>query len=179
MLLLTAQRRGEVAQMRWRDVDLEAELWTLKAAQTESGRPHNVPLSGPVVDILGAMGRFKGDYVFTTSGERPISGFSKAKIRLGKVMLDARREWDPDATEMEHWTVHDLRRTAATHMAGANVPPHVLAALLGHSPGRIMGVSAIYIRHRYLKERREALEAWGAYVLGLVEPRKAERQYGN
>ena len=79
---------------------------------------------------------------------------------------------DPGATEMEHWTVHDLRCSAATHMAAANVSPHVLSSLLGHSPGRTMGISAVYIRHRYLEERRQALEAWANHVLDLVKPTK-------
>ena len=174
IIILTGQRRGEVARLRWQDLDLEAGLWTMKADKTKSGRIHDVPLSDQVLDILRNMGRFEGGFAFsTTSGQRPISGFSKAKVRLGDVMLAARRETDPDATEMEHWTVHDLRRTAATHMAGANVPPHVLSAILGHSPGRTMGISAVYIRHQYLDERRAALEAWGAYVLDLVRPARA------
>ena len=180
LLILTAQRRAEVAEMRWQDLDLEAGLWTMKAEGTKSGRIHDVPLSSPVLDILENMPRFEGDFVFsTTGGEKPISGFSKAKSRLGAVIKARRRELDPTATEMANWRIHDLRRSGATHMAAANVPPHVLAAILGHSPGRTMGISAIYIRHRYLKERREALKEWAGYVLGLVEPRKAERQYGN
>ena len=175
ILILTAQRRGEVAKLRWQDLDMAARLWTLKAAQTKAGRIHDVPLSSPVLDILESLGRFEGDYVFSpTSGQKPINGFSKAKARLGKAILKARKEQDEAAGEMAAWRLHDLRRSAATHMAKANVPPHVLAAILGHSPGRTMGVSAIYIRHRYFEERKQALEAWAAYVEGLVRPEKVK-----
>jgi len=176
VLLLTAQRRGEVAAARWQDLDLESGLWTMEAEKMKSGRIHDVPLSGPVLDILHTLARFEGgDYVFTTTGgHRPISGFSKAKTRLGKVILSTRRESDPDAEQMPRWTVHDLRRTAATHMAEANVPPHVLAAILGHFPGRTMGISAIYIRHQYFEERRQALEQWAAHVLDLVTSEKVK-----
>ena len=169
ILILTAQRRGEVASLRWHDMDLEAGLWTMAAGHTKSGRIHDVPLSGPVLGILESIGRFEGDYVFTTtSGQKPINGFSKSKARLE----EARRKLNPAAAEMADWRVHDLRRTAATHMAKANVPPHVLAAILGHSPGRTMGISAVYIRHRYLEERRQVLEEWGDYVVALVRPAK-------
>ena len=179
ILILTAQRRGEVAQMRWRDLDLEAGLWTMGAAHTKSGRMHDVPLSGPVLHILESIGRFEGDYVFTTtSGQKSVNGFSKCKARLGAVMLQARREADPDAAEMANWRIHDLRRSGATHMAQANVPPHVLAAILGHSPGRTMGISAVYIRHRYHEERRQALEEWAAHVLGLVNPTEKVKMAG-
>ena len=173
VLILTAQRRGEVARMRWQDLDLEAGLWTMKSDRTKSGRIHDVPLSGPVLAILENMPRFEGDFVFsTTGGQKPINGFSKAKVRLSAVMMARRRKLDSAAEEMDPWTVPDLRRSAATGMAKANVPPHVLAAILGHSPGRTMGISAVYIRHRYLEERRQALESWGAYVLDLVRHEK-------
>ncbi|MEX0758606.1 MAG: integrase arm-type DNA-binding domain-containing protein, partial [Tistlia sp.] len=73
LLLLTAQRRNEVAEMRWRDVDLDNGLWTLRGEATKAGRSHEVPLSEQAVEILKALPRFKeGDYVFsTTFGARP------------------------------------------------------------------------------------------------------------
>ena len=177
LLILTAQRRGEVASMRWRDVDLEASLWKLPKESVKSGRAHDVPLSPPVVELLTGLPRFdRGDFVLTTtSGERPVGGFAKAKARLDKAIIEARKEAaenrgeDPSRVEPPpRWTMHDLRRSVATAMAKANVPPHVLASLLNHSPGRTLGISAIYIRHRYLAERREALEKWGEHVLSLI-----------
>jgi integrase len=173
LLILTAQRRGEVASMRWRDVDLNAGLWTLPREAVKSGRVHDVPLSPPVVALLAGLPRFtKGDYVLTTtSGEKAVNGFSKAKARIDAEILKAREEAAAGAKVKPPpgWTMHDLRRSAATHMAKANVAPHVLAALLNHSPGRTLGISAVYIRHRYQEERRAALEAWAEHVLALVE----------
>ena len=173
VVLLTAQRRGDAAGMRWQDLDLENGLWTLQAAQTKAGRIHDVPLSGPVLELLERLPRFEGEYVWTTtSGEKPINGFGKAFKRINAAILEARKKDNPQAKPIEDWKVHDLRRSAATHMAKANVPPHVLAAILNHSPGRTMGISAVYIRHKYASERREALEAWAGHVMELAKPER-------
>jgi integrase len=164
-LTLTVQRRGEVARIRWEDLDLKAALWTLPAEATKPGRLHDVPLSSTAVGILGALPHFDGPYVFsTTSGRKPISGFSKAKAALDAKILERRQEQDPRAKGQADWRLHDLRRSASTWMAEVGVPPHVLSAILNHSPGSAQGVTAIYNRFRYLEERRQALEAWAENI---------------
>jgi integrase len=170
-LVLTAQRRGEVATMRWPDIDLERALWTLPKEATKAGRIHDVPLSAAALDILKSLPRFtKGDYVWTTtSGEKAINGFSKAKARLDKETLKRRNDAGLKGN-IADWTLHDLRRTAATCMAKAGVPPHVLAAILNHTPGSTQGVTSIYNRFRYSEERRQALEKWALYVVSLEKP---------
>lgn len=181
-LILTAQRRGEVADMRWRDVDLDGALWTLPKEATKAGRIHDVPLSDAAVELLKNLPRFtKGDYIFTsTSGEKAINGFSKAKERIDAATLKHRKETaalagaDVDKVKnLAAWTMHDLRRTAATLMAKSGVPPHVLAAILNHTPGSTQGVTHIYNRFRYSEERRAALQDWADYVLSLSAKPKA------
>ena len=76
---------------------------------------------------------------------------------------------------MPHWTVHDIRRTAATGMARLGVPPQVADALLNQKGGVISGVAAVYIRYSYLDERREALETWEAHVVSLLGLDSASR----
>jgi integrase len=71
---------------------------------------------------------------------------------------------------IEHFTIHDLRRTAATGMAGLGIAPHVVDRILNHSTGKISGVARIYNRHEYLAECRIALEAWAGHVEGLITP---------
>ncbi|MDA2927999.1 integrase arm-type DNA-binding domain-containing protein [Acidobacteria bacterium AH-259-G07] len=180
LLILTAQRRSEVANMNWEDVNLEADLWTLPSTATKAGRVHDVPLSLAALEILESLPRFAGPYIFTTTGgEKPINGFSKAKARMDAEILRRRQEatekagLEPSQVKgIGNWTIHDIRRTAATDMAKAGVPPHVLAALLNHTPGRTMGISAIYIRHRYAEERRQALETWAEYVISLTKAKE-------
>ena len=172
LLTLTAQRRGEVASMRWQDVDLDGALWTVPAEMTKPDRVHDVPLSGPAIDLLNSLPRFEsGPFIFsTTSGAKPISGWSKAKLRLDAKIIEGRKE------RLTDWTLHDLRRTAATHMAKAGVPVPVLSAILNHSPGSVQGITAIYNRFRYTEERRQALESWADFVLTLAEPKLKKRK---
>ena len=98
LLMLTGQRRGEVCRMRWSDVDLEERLWVM--GDTKGGRPHAVPLVERACAILGGLPRL-GTHVFSTRGDRPVSGLSKAKRRLD------------EASGIEGWIFHDLRQDGA------------------------------------------------------------------
>jgi integrase len=161
LLLLTAQRRDEVGSISWSEVNLESGLWTLPRERAKNDRAHEVPLSRLAREILDTAPRIDGSqFIFTTTGQRPASGFSKAKQRLDVQMPQG----------LPTWTLHDLRRTAATRMAKLNVPPHVVDRILNHVSGTIRGVAAVYNRHAYLDERKAALEAWGRYVENLVRP---------
>lgn len=156
-LLITGQRRDEVAGMCWSDIDLEGKVWTLPREFTKSDRLHEVPLSPLAIEILEAVPRM-GDYVFTTTGNRPISGFSKAKQRTVKL------------SEIRDWRLHDLRRTAASGMARLSIAPHVVEKVLNHASGTISGVAAIYNRHGYTEEKRHALNTWSRAVETIIRP---------
>lgn len=147
LMLVTGQRRDEIARMRWDDIDTDKALWTLSREQTKSDRLHEVPLSSLALEILEIVPR-TGDYVFTTNGKTPISGFSKAK-----------RELD-EAADITDWRLHDLRRTVASGMARIGIAPHVIEKVLNHAGGQISGVAAIYNRHGYAEEKQQALNAW-------------------
>ena len=111
LLLLTGQRRPEVAGMVWSEIDLEGKLWTIPKVRSKSKREHIVPLSAPALTVLNEPPLF-GDEAFvftTTGGRRPVSGFSKAKARAN------------DLSKIENWRLHDLRRTVRTEMARLGV----------------------------------------------------------
>jgi integrase len=168
MLLLTAQRLNEVAGMRWSELDLAAALWTLPAGRAKNGQAHHVPLSVPAVNLIRTLPRLAGsDMVFTTTGTTPISGFGRAKRRLDAAMLAILRHEakergeNPEAIKgLPDWRFHDIRRTATTGMAQLGVAPHVADRILNHVQGAIRGVAAVYNRHTYLTERRQALDLW-------------------
>ena len=153
LLIFTGQRRSEVAEMRWSEVDLERAVWTIPASRAKNGQVHEVPLSAPAVSLLRSLPRFlASDWVFTTTGRGPISGFGRLKCRLHA------------ATETADWRIHDLRRTVASGMARIGVEPHVIEKVLNHKSGIISGVAAIYNRYAYEKEKRLALNKWAEHI---------------
>ena len=159
-MLMTAQRRGECAEIRWCDVDLDAALWTIP--DTKNGKSHEVPLPHQAVTLLREMPRFAGgDYVFTTTfGARPVSGFGKPKdhaARLSGVGVPNGTDADTDAPPSDDWRLHDLRRSAATGMAHLGVPVDHISRVLNHAQS---SVTAIYDKHSYLEAKRTALQTW-------------------
>jgi integrase len=166
LLALTAQRRDEVAEMRWSEIDFKARTWTLARERVKNDQTHVVPLSDAAIEILQALPEIKGkgehDFVFTTTGATPVAGFSRAKNRLDGAILES-VDRAPD-----HWTFHDLRRTAASGMArlGVNLP--VIEKVLNHTSGSFAGVVGIYQRHSFAEEKMTALQTWGRYLNQLV-----------
>lgn len=169
VLLLTGQRLGEVAQMT--DAEVTGNVWHLASERTKNGRAHDVPLSNPCRDVLGDVERIKGKagYVFTTTGTSPLQGFHKGRERIAKAMEEIAADEMGEAVEIPHWGFHDLRRTAATGMARLGTPVRVTEAVLNHISGTGGGIVAVYQRHDYAEEKACALEAWGRFVMALVE----------
>ncbi|MGU3665076.1 tyrosine-type recombinase/integrase [Methylobacterium sp. A49B] len=176
ILLLTAQRRDEVAKMRRIELREGSTLWTIPAERAKNGQAHDVPLSAAVQDVLGSLPRVAGQagYLISTTGNSGVSGYAKAKARLDAAMLALARTDaavagdDPESIVLEPWRLHDLRRTASTGMGRLKIDPHVIEAVLNHRSGVIQGVAAVYNRYQYLDEKRAALEAWAAHVEAIV-----------
>ena len=159
LLMLSGQRRAEVAEMRWSEIDLERSLWTLPSQRAKNGRQHTVPITDAMLDVLRRVPRFLGsDYVFTTTGKSPVSGFGRLKDRLDRAL--------PESTKP--WIIHDLRRTMSTNMAMLGVPQPVTEALLNHKTGVVSGVAAIYNVYSYADEKREALEQWNRHLINMT-----------
>lgn len=190
LLLLTAQRRTEVSDALWDEMELEGnnQLWVIAADRAKNRKEHFVPLTASALEIIQALPKIKPSedekakpiYLFTTTGKTPVSGFSKAKTQLDAEMLaiakkeaEERRQ-DPEGISIEPWTYHDLRRTAASGMARLSVPVHIVEAVLNHRSGSIKGVAAVYNRYDYADEKRAALTAWAAEVVKISKPRNFE-----
>jgi integrase len=183
ILILTAQRRDEVAKARQSEFNKSGDLWTIPRERTKNNEEHDVPLSEAAREIIKELPRIKGaaGFLFTTTGDTSISGYSKAKARLDAIMLRIAREKamtcgeDPDEIQIKPWRLHDLRRTATSGMARLGQPVHVIEAVLNHRSGEISGVAAVYNRHSYLSEKRRALEAWGLFICDLTAGTTEER----
>lgn len=177
LLILTAQRRNEVALSSWPEFGLKARIWQIPATRTKNARAQNVPLSDAAIAILRTIPRFAGGgYLFGLAGRTGFTGFSKAKGRLDKRIAEIASEEAGASGVIAGWTLHDIRRTVATRMGDIGILPHVIEAILNHVSGSKSGVAGTYNRALYETEKREALEQWAAYVEKLAaEDRVAER----
>jgi integrase len=174
MLLLTGQRRSEVAEAQWREFDLRNQLWTIPSERFKSDAVHTVPLSDAAMTLLAALPRWKcGDFLFSTNGGvKPVNGFSKAKSQLDRRMLltlkalARKRGDDPRNVLLAPFVLHDLRRTMRTRLSSLRVVDEVAEMVIGH--GR-KGIQRVYDQHTYLEETREALNKWAALLRSIAE----------
>jgi integrase len=161
LLCLTAQRRTEVASMRWVDLDLDTATWTIPAAATKSERLHAVPLSPLALATLERLPRI-GEYVFTTDGRTHMTNFAKLKARLDAYVFAS-------GVTLQPWRLHDLRRSAATHMVRLGIREEVVGRVLNHAA---TGITArVYALHSYGPEKRQALDSWAQELERTVATR--------
>lgn len=161
LLALTGQRKSEVANARWSEFDLKAKVWTIPPELMKGDHPHVVPLAQGPLDILEALPRFnKGDHLFsTTFGQKPVSGFAKAKARLDRLMAE---ELGKGPTP---FVIHDIRRTVRTRLSALPVPDLVRELVIAHTKP---GLHKVYDQHAYLNEKRHALELWAERLRDIV-----------
>jgi integrase len=168
LLILTAQRRFEVAGLSWAELDRNSAEWSIPGSRTKNSEPHVVPLSEAVIlelDQLAGENEWpRRGFVFTTTGKTPASGHSRAKQRLDHQIAKLL----PKDEQMSAWRVHDLRRTVATGFQRLGVRFEVTEAVLNHVSGSRSGVAGIYQRHHWRDEKRQALDAWAAHVQALI-----------
>jgi integrase len=158
LLMLTGQRREEIGGLRWSEIDLKRELITLPPARTKNARGHSIPISKPMRAIIAAVPKVEArDFLFGEADEDSFSGWSRCRGRL-----------DAKLGKMPPWTLHDLRRSAATGMAEIGIQPHIIEAVLNHASGHKDGVAGIYNRASYDSEKRAALDKWGKHLTRTV-----------
>jgi integrase len=169
LLILTGQRKNEVAGMCWSELNLDKAVWSLPQERTKNSLAHLVPLSRQAVELIRAQPRRAGrDFVFG-QGAGPYAGWSQSKARLDR------------RSGVTGWTLHDLRRTVVTGMNDElGIAPHVVEAVINHISGEAKkGVAGTYNLAQYLRERTEALQAWADHITGApVEKVVAFRQAG-
>jgi integrase len=159
--LATAQRKGEAIEAEWSEIDLTEGVWTIPAAKAKNGLPHRVPLSPLALDLLDAIralaphGREPRWLFPSPRRDAPITGPA-----VDHAMRDHR-----DALGTGDATPHDLRRTAASHMTSIGISRLVVSKILNHAEP---GITAVYDRHSYDREKRAALDAWSARLADIV-----------
>ena len=155
MLALTGQRRGEVTQMTWDQLDLTRGIWTIPAHVAKNRRAHMIHLT-PEMRGLFPMRDPNQPLVFAAVSGKPFQSFSQLKKVHDTV------------SKVTDWVLHDLRRTVATGMAALGVAPHIVDKILNHQSGAISGIAAVYQRHEFMSERKAAIELWSRHVRSIL-----------
>jgi integrase len=175
VLLLTLQRRDEVAGIRWAELSADMMTWTLPAERAKNGKAHIVHLAEPVRTILAEMKQVRGcPFVFCAASRKPVSAFSAMKRALDNDIGKERTEAGLQPIAIPGWNMHDFRRAGVTALAGMGFPPHVCDRILNHVTGSVTGVAAVYQRAEFLAERKAALDTWAAHVLRAAEGKVAD-----
>jgi len=157
--LLTAQRGGEVANMRWQDVDLESCWWTIPAAVSKNKLPHRVPLNDSAAAIIASLlAKAAKDQVFVLGAWQGVNG---AGARGRRQQANAASTFP-----VEDFRGHDLRRTAASLMASGGIPRLTISKILNHVERT---VTAVYDRHSYDPEKLAAMSWWDTKLLSILK----------
>ncbi|MGC2079542.1 MAG: site-specific integrase [Xanthobacteraceae bacterium] len=155
LLILTGQRRGEIADLRWSEVDFECAVIALPPERTKNEQRHEVPMSSVVRDILLTQPK-TGERVFA-----PVVSWHRSRELIAK------------KAGFANWTLHDLRRSVSTGMGEIGILPHAIEAVLNHGSGFRSGVGGTYNRSPYFAEKKQALSLWADHVAAVVEGRES------
>jgi integrase len=153
LLIVTGQRRGEIANLRWPWINENDQTITLPDWVTKNKKEHTFPYDGEVSKILETVPRRNStDLLFPSrnSDDRPLSGWSKYKREL--------------ADGVPGWTLHDLRRTYRSTHGEIGTPREIAERLINHAAGVQTDVEAIYDRFSYMPQMRAAVERYEAHL---------------
>jgi integrase len=161
LLILLGNRRAEVADMRWSELNPDG-TWTLPKERSKNGRSNTVTLPAPALAIINAVPRGEGELLFSRRSRHGFADWTNAKADLDGRLPGTVRPW----------RLHDVRRTVATGMADIGIEPHIIEACLNHYGGHRHGVAGVYNRSTYDHQVKAALARWADHVLALVEGRE-------
>ncbi|MFC4293549.1 tyrosine-type recombinase/integrase [Novosphingobium tardum] len=175
LLAITGQRLEEVSGLVWSELDKAAAMWSLPADRAKNNSASQVPLSPLALAELDALAKRKGrtdgwprrGLVFTTTGETSVSGHSRAKRRLDRLVAELGAN-ESEPMTVAPWRLHDLRRTFATGMQRLGVRFEVTEAVLNHVSGSKSGVAGVYQLHDWGPEKKAALKAWSDHITAIL-----------
>ncbi len=184
LLILTLQRRDEIADLDRGEVDFETGLITLPPTRTKNKQEHKLPMSAPVAATLSGRHTIAGRTLFFGIAAGGYSGWSKSKEKLDARILAARQKRLGKAAQaMPAWTLHDLRRTGDTMLNDVlHIEPHVVEAIVNHVSGSKSGkggVAGVYNRAEYLAKKKDALDRWATFIQAefAIEPSAGDRPF--
>ena len=166
LLIVTGQRREEVASMSWEEIDQATMIWTIPSNRAKNGEPNLVPLNDLAIEVLSEMAGSSvwpvRGHIFRTSSGGGFTGYHKCKEKLDRLIANDGGE------PMRPWRLHDLRRTLATGFQRLGVRFEVTEAILNHVGGARAGVAGIYQRHDWKQEKRAAMDVWNGHLSSII-----------
>lgn len=180
LLMITLQRRSEVAEMPWSELKKDTDVWHLPGERAKNDQDHIVPLSDLAREEVAALGwKRRGLALPCSTGSTPVSNFSDMKAGLDRAMkpilqemadMRADAESEPrHEMEWQPWRLHDLRRTGTTNLQALGFPIEVTERVINHHQGgETAGIRGVYNLYEYLPEKTRALQAWADHLRHLV-----------
>jgi integrase len=168
LLALLGCRRSEIGGLKWSEIDFDRGTMTITAARAKNGRSLTLTLPRVAIDILHEVPRRDGRENVFGNGAEGFTSWSAATTALNAQIVAT------EGKPLAPWTLHDLRRSVATHMADdeIGIQPHIIEALLNHVSGHKRGVAGIYNRASYPRETATALQLWAEHLTAVVGGRK-------
>lgn len=164
LLLITAQRKGEIVGAEWRDIDFSTNVWTIPSEKAKNKKTHRVPLSELAIELLEEIKQF-------SNGSRwlfPAATTVKKDIHMTSKAIDHALRRNAEAfSDIEAFSPHDLRRTAATHMASMRISSDILSRILNHSKQGV--TEQHYNQYNYDDEKRDALNRWADRLKQIID----------
>jgi len=156
--LATAQRKGEIITIEWNEIDLTTRWWSIPSIKAKNGNPNRVYLSDLAMELLTRIKVLSGDskWAFPAPNGKTHATASSLSRAMNRSTFE----------KLDHFTPHDLRRSAATHMTSIGIPRLVVSKILNHVDSSI---TSIYDRHSYDAEKKHALESWGKKLKQLID----------
>jgi len=171
LVLITAQRPGEVAGARWDEIDTAAGTWIIPAHRTKPGREHHVPLSDLAVELLDQLRLLAKDrpHVFPSAHAKAKRDEPMLELAMSRALRNNRDEEADTIFGLPWFTPHDLRRTAASGMTALGTSRLVVSKILNHSE---RDTTSIYDRHDYATEKKLALQGWADHLCAVIAGKK-------
>ena len=165
LMLVTIQRKGEIAAIELADLDLHLKWWTLPKQKSKNNLPHRVPLTSMALEIIKEATALAGESKWLFPSAR-------SEKHLTEQAIDRAVRNNRDVFEIDHFTPHDLRRSGASHSTSAGISRFLIKKILNHADRDITGV---YDLHSYDREKRQALETWERKLMSILTGKSSDK----
>lgn len=173
LILVTAQRPGEVGGAEWSEIDTEAAVWTIPASKSKNGRAHRVPLSDLALELIAELRELaNGRPALLPSHQSKLKPDEPLSERALSRALRNNHDKAGKLFGLEPFTPHDLRRTAASMMTTLGIQRLHVSKILNHTDQDITG--AVYDLNDYGPEKKLALTTWADHLRAVIAGKKGK-----